>query len=164
MSEHLAFEQFFAERRTVDRHKILFAPLAVIMYSLRKDLLSCSGFSGQQYGNICHRYLLRQRHRLFQHFWLPQDRIERVHLSDLLFQFFETDIHFCFLYGTTNERDNLVIIISFRYIIKRTVFDSLHPVGNIAVGSKKDHFYIGSNFFDIQNQIHSVSIRKKNIT
>lgn len=39
MSEHLAFEQFFAERRTVDRHKILFAPLAVIMYSLRKDLL-----------------------------------------------------------------------------------------------------------------------------
>ena len=34
-------------------------------------------------------------------------------MPDLLFQFFETDIHFCFLYGTTNERDNLVIIISF---------------------------------------------------
>jgi hypothetical protein len=85
-------------------------------------------------------------------------------LPDLLFQFFETDIHFCFLYGTTNERDNLVIIISFRYIIKRTVFDSLHPVGNIAVSSKKNHFHIGSYFFDIQNQIHSVSIRKKNIT
>ena len=52
MTEHFTFQQLLAERRTVNRYKILPCTLTTVMDGLGKYLLTRARFSSQQYRNI----------------------------------------------------------------------------------------------------------------
>ena len=162
--EHLALQQFLAERGTVHRNEILPCTLATVMDGLRKHLLACSRLSGQQYRYIGHRHFLRQRHSIFQRFGLSQDRIERVRLPHLLLKLFKTGIHRGLLYRTADEGNNLVIVISFGDIVESPVLDGLYAIGNIAVSRQENDLHIRRSFLDSQHQVHPVPVGQKNIT
>ena len=56
MAKEFIFEQFLAESRTIDRGEFLIGPSAFFVNRLCEHLLTCSCFTGQQYGGIGNGY------------------------------------------------------------------------------------------------------------
>ena len=140
VTKHLAFQQILAKRRTVYSHKGFILTSTTTMNSLSKDFLSCSSFTGKQNRYIGNSHLLCQRNRFLYQLTVTLNILKRISPFHLCFQLFQTPVYQSLLHGPAYQRNNLIIIVAFGYIVVSSILYSLHPIRNIAVSSKQHHF------------------------
>ena len=162
VSEHLALQQLLAERGTVDRHKMLLGPLAAIVDGLGKDFLAGACLAGQQHRHIGGGHLACQSHGLSQRRRFAQDGIERVrsmHTGCLL----PVCLSQGFFHGLAHQGDDAVVVVALGDVVESAVFDGLHPVGNVPMGSQQNDFHRRKRFPDGAHQLYPISVGQKHI-
>ena len=158
MAEKLAFEQFLGERRTVDGDERSLRARAGMVDGLRKDLLAGSGFTREQHRGVRDGDLARQRDRTAEGFRRTDDAVERMLFEKFVLETSQPALHLRLLGGTAQQRQYLVVVVAFGYIIERSVLDGLHAVGDIAVGRQQDDLGRRHGLLDPTDHLDTVAV------
>lgn len=62
------------------------------------------------------------------------------------------------------EWDDLIVVVAFDDIIKRSVLDRLDAIRDIAIRGQQDNFRLWLFFFDDVDEVDAVAVRKFDIT
>ena len=128
-----------------------------------EHLLSRTRFTGQQYGGICHRHLPGELYRLPKCRRRADNPVEGVFLGKLVLETGESPLHLGLFGGTAEQRQYLVIVVTFGNVIKSSVLDGLHTVGNVAVSGHQDDFHRRCRLLDSAHELHAAAVRQFDI-
>ena len=163
VSEKLAFEQLLGEGRAVYRDKSLFGPGPGVMNGMGKDLLSGSRFAGQQDKGIASGHFPCQLYGLAHGGRGADDTVKRILGRGFRLVTGQTLLQLGLFDGPAQQRQDFVVVVSFRDIVERSVFDRLHAIRDVAIGREQDHLGQWSRLFDLANQIDAIAIGQLDI-